>query len=402
MSTTEPIDPAEAAKPEVATAIAEIEGQILPTPEVRQEVVPIDMADPEERAQIEAKIAEIDMTDTQSIIKFGSGAQEQLTEISDSMLEGVRNKDTGPAGESLRSMVSTIRGFDVDELDPNRKQSWWERLIGKATPVANFIAQYEDVRGQIDGITDELLKHETILLKDVKFLDKLYDSTLSFYDDLGLYISAGEAKLDRLDVFEIPEKEKAVAAAEEGEGVMAAQELRDLRSARDELERRVHDMKLTRQVTMQSLPSIRLVQENDKGLINKINSTLVNTVPLWRTQLAQAVTIARSREAGKVVKEATDLTNELLTKNAENLQQANREVRQQIERGVFDIERVKTANQTLIATIEESLQIADEGKAKRAEAEKELVQMEQDLKATLAAARAGTSGVTPANAAPEA
>ncbi|MEM8817997.1 MAG: toxic anion resistance protein [Pseudomonadota bacterium] len=402
MSTTEPIDPAEAAKPEVATAIAEIEGQILPTPEVRQEVVPIDMADPEERAQIEAKIAEIDMTDTQSIIKFGSGAQEQLTEISDSMLEGVRNKDTGPAGESLRSMVSTIRGFDVDELDPNRKQSWWERLIGKATPVANFIAQYEDVRGQIDGITDELLKHETILLKDVKFLDKLYDSTLSFYDDLGLYISAGEAKLDRLDVFEIPEKEKAVAAAKEGEGVMAAQELRDLRSARDELERRVHDMKLTRQVTMQSLPSIRLVQENDKGLINKINSTLVNTVPLWRTQLAQAVTIARSREAGKVVKEATDLTNELLTKNAENLQQANREVRQQIERGVFDIERVKTANQTLIATIEESLQIADEGKAKRAEAEKELVQMEQDLKATLAAARAGTSGVTPANAAPEA
>ncbi|MEO0426241.1 MAG: toxic anion resistance protein [Pseudomonadota bacterium] len=376
-----------------------MEKQLTATPEVRTEVVPIDMADPEERQLIEAKIAELDMTDTQSIIKFGSGAQEQLTEISDTMLEGVRNKDTGPAGESLRSMVSTIRGFDVDELDPNRKQSWWERLIGKATPVANFIASYEEVRGQIDGITDELLKHETILLKDVKFLDKLYESTLNFYDDLGLYISAGEAKLDRLDVFEIPEKEKAVQAAADGEGVMEAQELRDLRSARDELERRVHDMKLTRQVTMQSLPSIRLVQENDKGLINKINSTLVNTVPLWRTQLAQAVTIARSREAGKVVKEATDLTNELLTKNAENLQQANREVRQQIERGVFDIERVKAANQTLIATIEESLAIADEGKTKRAAAEQELLQMEADLKATLAAARAGASGVTPSDGA---
>ncbi|MEM8761358.1 MAG: toxic anion resistance protein, partial [Pseudomonadota bacterium] len=349
------IDAAEAASESVQLAVTEMEKQLTATPEVRTEVVPIDMADPEERQLIEAKIAELNMTDTQSIIKFGSGAQEQLTEISDTMLEGVRNKDTGPAGESLRSMVSTIRGFDVDELDPNRKQSWWERLIGKATPVANFIASYEEVRGQIDGITDELLKHETILLKDVKFLDKLYESTLNFYDDLGLYISAGEAKLDRLDVFEIPEKEKAVQAAADGEGVMEAQELRDLRSARDELERRVHDMKLTRQVTMQSLPSIRLVQENDKGLINKINSTLVNTVPLWRTQLAQAVTIARSREAGKVVKEATDLTNELLTKNAENLQQANREVRQQIERGVFDIERVKAANQTLIATIEESL-----------------------------------------------
>ncbi|MEM7498011.1 MAG: toxic anion resistance protein [Pseudomonadota bacterium] len=376
-----------------------MEKQLTPTPEVRKEVVPIDMAEPEERQLIEAKIAELDMSDTQSIIKFGSGAQEELTEISDTMLEGVRNKDTGPAGESLRSMVGTIRGFDVDELDPNRKQSWWERLIGRATPVANFIAQYEEVRGQIDGITDELLKHETILLKDVKFLDKLYESTLAFYDDLGLYISAGEAKLDRLDVFEIPEKEKEVQGAPDGEGVMKAQELRDLRAARDELERRVHDMKLTRQVTMQSLPSIRLVQENDKALINKINSTLVNTVPLWRTQLAQAVTIARSRDAAKVVKEATDLTNELLTKNADNLQQANREVRQQIERGVFDIERVKAANQTLIATIEESLAIADEGKAKRAAAEQELVQMEADLKATLAAARAGSSGVSGSNGA---
>ncbi|MEM6677065.1 MAG: toxic anion resistance protein [Pseudomonadota bacterium] len=389
--------PEEAAPDHVRALVEEAEAAIaLPTPEVRGEVVPIDMADETERAAIEAKISELDMTDTQSIIKFGSGAQEQLTEISDSMLEGVRNKDTGPAGESLRSMVSAIRGFDVDELDPNRKQSWWEKMIGRASPVADFIANYEDVRGQIDGITDELLRHEAVLLKDVKFLDKLYESTLAFYDDLGEYIAAGEAKLHRLDVFDIAQKEQEVAKAPEGEGVMAAQELRDLRTARDELERRVHDMKLTRQVTMQSLPSIRLVQENDKGLINKINSTLVNTVPLWRTQLAQAVTIARSREAGKVVKEATDLTNELLTKNAENLQQANREVRQQIERGVFDIERVKSANQTLIATIEESLAIADEGKAKRAAAEAELQQMEQDLKATLAAARARAPAPAPA------
>ena len=169
---------------------------------------------------------------------------------------------------------------------------------------------------------------------------------------------------------------------------MMAQELRDLRAARDDLERRVHDLKLTRQVTMQSLPSIRLVQENDKSLVTKINSTLVNTVPLWETQLAQAVTVQRSREAAESIRAANDLTNELLTSNAENLQQANRIVRTEMERGVFDIEAVKTANATLSATINESLAIADAGKAKRAAAEGELVKLERELRDTLASASA--------------
>ncbi len=186
-----------------------------------------------------------------------------------------------------------------------------------------------------------------------------------------------------------------VAAAPEGDATMVAPELRDLRSARDDLERRVHDLRLTRQVTMQSLPSIRLVQENDKGLIGRIGSTLVNTVPLWRTQLAQAVTIARSREAAGAVKGATDLTNDLLTKNAEQLGMANREVRAQMERGVFDIEAVREANARLITTIEESLTIADEGKRRRAEAERELVKMEGELKAALSASK-GPKRMTPA------
>jgi len=174
---------------------------------------------------------------------------------------------------------------------------------------------------------------------------------------------------------------------------MKAQELRDLRAARDDLERRVHDLKLTRQVTMQSLPSIRLVQENDKSLVTKINSTLINTVPLWETQLAQAVTIQRSSEAAAAVRDANDLTNELLTANAENLRSANKTIREEMERGVFDIEAVKKANADLIGTIEESLQIADEGKRRRAEAEKELQQMEAELKSTLAAAKAKKTGL---------
>jgi uncharacterized protein YaaN involved in tellurite resistance len=264
--------------------------------------------------------------------------------------------------------------------------------MGKTAPFANFLARYEDVQGQIDRITDELLRHEHKLLKDIKALDLLYEKTLAFYDELAVYIAAGEAKLAELDAQVIPAKEAEVAATPEADQVMAAQELRDLRAARDDLERRVHDLKLTRQVTMQSLPSIRLVQENDKSLVTKINSTLVNTVPLWETQLAQAVTIQRSSEAAKAVREANDLTNDLLTANAKNLREANRVVRQEMERGVFDIEAVKTANAELIATIEDSLAIADEGKAKRAAAEEDLKTMEAELRDTLASARARRSG----------
>ncbi|TDL86954.1 toxic anion resistance protein [Meridianimarinicoccus aquatilis] len=362
----------------------------LPVPR-DADLVP-DAADPAVTAQVAQRLAELDMSDSGSIIAFGSRAQSELQEISQSMLADVRNKDVGPAGESLREIVSTIRGFSVEELDPNRKRSWWDKLTGKAAPVAQFMAKYETVQGQIDKITDTLLGHEHQLLKDIKSLDKLYEKTLDFYDELALYIAAGTEKLTELDTRTIPTKEAEQASAAPDAQMMAAQELRDLRAARDDLERRVHDLKLTRQVTMQSLPSIRLVQENDKSLITKINSTLVNTVPLWETQLAQAVTIQRSSEAASAVKEANDLTNELLTSNAANLRTANKTVREQIERGVFDIAAVKQANDDLVATIQESLQIADEGKASRAAAEQELQKMEAELRTTLASAKAAVPG----------
>jgi uncharacterized protein YaaN involved in tellurite resistance len=375
--------------------VEELNRAILPVPVA--EVVPFDAADPGRAAEIEKRIAEIDMTNTGSIVAFGSSAQAELQQISQFMLQDVRNKDVGPAGDSLRQIVSTIRGFSVTELDVRRKQSWWEWLTGKAAPMARFAARYEDVQGQIDRITENLLSHEHKLMKDIKSLDVLYEKTLNFYDELGLYIAAGERRLELLDTTDIPAKEAEVQAAPEDQGIMRAQELRDLRSARDDLERRVHDLKLTRQVTMQSLPSIRLVQENDKSLVTKINSTLVNTVPLWETQLAQAVTIQRSAEAAQAVREANDLTNELLTANAQNLRDANKVIRTEMERGVFDIEAVKAANAELIATIEESLQIADEGKARRAQAEADLVRLEGDLKDALASARA-RGGKTGSNA----
>ena len=389
---------AEAALKEVEAITA----TVLPEPTTA--LVPMKEAEPPVAAEIQKRMDEIDMSDSNSIIGFGSAAQAELQQISQSMLQDVRNKDVGPAGDSLRDIVTTIRGFSVSELDVRRKKSWWEMLTGQMAPMAKFVARFETVQGQLDKVTDNLLGHEHKLLKDIKSLDVLYEKTLNFYDELALYIAAGEEKLEQLDATDIPAKEKEVADAPEDQGVMKAQELRDLRAARDDLERRVHDLKLTRQVTMQSLPSIRLVQENDKSLVTKINSTLVNTVPLWETQLAQAVTIQRSGEAAKAVREANDLTNELLTANAKNLRQANRAVREEMERGVFDIEAVKTANAELIATIEESLQIADEGKAKRAAAEVELKKMEAELRETLSSARAqgGKTGAIIGEAVPEA
>lgn len=373
--------------------VEEVNAVILPEPKAADAIVPLAQADPALTEEIQSRMAEIDMTDTQSIVSFGSNAQAELQEISQAMLADVRNKDVGPAGDSLRGIVSTIRGFSVSELDVRRERSWWEKLLGRAAPFAKFTAKFEKVQGQIDKITDDLLKHEHTLLKDIKSLDLLYDKTLQFYDELALYIAAGEEKLQSIDSTDIPAKEAEVQAAPENDQVMKAQELRDLRAARDDLERRVHDLKLTRQVTMQSLPSIRLVQENDKSLVTKINSTLVNTVPLWETQLAQAVTIQRSAEAAAAVRDANDLTNELLTSNAKNLRESNKLIREEMERGVFDIDAVKQANADLIGTIQESLQIADEGKAKRAAAEAELKKMEADLRDTLASAKARRDGI---------
>ncbi len=373
--------------------VEEVNAVILPEPKAVDAVIALTEADAPVAEEIRSRMDEIDMEDTNSIVSFGSAAQSELQEISQAMLADVRNKDVGPAGDSLRGIVTTIRGFAVSELDVRRKRTWWEKLLGRAAPFAKFTARFEKVQGQIDMVTEDLLTHEHKLLKDIKSLDLLYDKTLQFYDELALYISAGEEKLSVLDATDIPAKEAAVQAAPEGEQVMKAQELRDLRAARDDLERRVHDLKLTRQVTMQSLPSIRLVQENDKSLVTKINSTLVNTVPLWETQLAQAVTIQRSAEAAKAVREANDLTNELLTANAKNLRDSNKIIRTEMERGVFDIEAVKQANADLIGTIEESLQIADEGKRRRAEAETELKKMEAELRDTLAAASARRDGV---------
>lgn len=383
---------------DVATPVDALPGTEL-LPDIKHDIVPYEQVDQSEKARIDQLMNEINLTDSNSIIFFGSKAQQELTTISDSMLEGVRNKDLGSAGTSLNSMVSVLRGFEVEDFDPRDRPGFFARLFrklfGGVSPVAKFIQQYEGVRRQVDTVTDDLEKHKTLLLRDIKSLDKLYTANLDYFHNLEAYILAGEQKLKVIDDQMVPAAEQKAANSDD---VLAAQELRDMRSGRDDLERRVHDLRLTRQVAMQGLPSIRLIQENDKGLVNKINSTLVNTVPLWRQQLAQAVTIFRSAEAAKSVKAASDLTNELLEKNAENLRTANRTVREELERGVFDVNAVRRANENLIATVEESLQIADEGKRRRAEAEQQLQTMETELKETLKSASARTTSAPVAGA----
>ena len=334
---------------------------------------------PEEKDKVTKAANELNVKDRTSVIYFGSGAQEKLDEISNRMIDGVQNKDLGKAGESLNKIVAAIRGFDLDELNPNKKLAWWKKIFGCTKPMVKFIQGYEEVRDQIDMTTNELERHKSQLMTDIVSLDKLYEANLEYFRNLELYIKAGEQKLLEIEEKEIPLYEEKAR----GKEMIAIQNLKEVRGFRDDLERRVQDLRLSRQVAMQSLPSIRLVQENDKSLINKITSTLVNTVPLWRNQLAQTVTIFRSHDAAKAIKGATDLSNELLEKNAEGLREANQEVRQQMERGIFDIESIKKANATLIATLNDSLKIADEGKKARDAALIELQKTEHELKDAL-------------------
>ncbi len=299
------------------------------------------------------------------------------------MIDGFQNKDVGAVDAALSQMVASIRGFDIDKFNPNIKLERWQKLFGATKPLEKFIQEYEGVRDQIDIISNTLEKHKSQLMTDIISLDKLYNANLDYFRNLELYIKAGETKLEELEETTIPEYE---AKAQDKE-MLPIQDLKEIRGFRDELEQRIHDLRLSRQVTMQSLPSIRLIQENDKSLIFKIISTLVNTVPLWRNQLAQTVTIFRSHDTANAVKDTADLTNELLEKNAEGLREANAKVSKQIKRGIFDIESIKKANDKFIATLDHLLQIAQEGKAARAEALIELRNTEHELKDALLAVK---------------
>lgn len=347
------------------------------------DVIPYGSAPPERRSQIDKAMAEIDLGDSQSILFFGTAAQDAVTSVADEMLEGVRTKETGAAGQALNQLVTTLRDMPVTKTGIERP-GLVKRMFGSGRSLAKMLRRYEQVRDQVDEISNRLDTHTSMLMKDIGMLDRLYEKTLDYFRQLEVYIAAGEERLRQLDTETLPALARQVEA---GGDVVKAQELGDLRARRDELERRVHDLRLTRQITMQSLPSIRIVQQNDKALVAKIASTMANTIPLWRQQLAMTLTIARSAEAGETLQKATDLTNELLTANAETLRTSTQAIRTQAERGIVDVSAVKQANDSLIATIDDALKIAEDGKRQRAEAARQLEACEAELKGAMLAAR---------------
>ncbi len=338
--------------------------------------------DADEIKQTKLEILAKEIKDRNSIIFFGAKAQEAINRVSESMLEGVKSKDIGYAGENLTNLVTTLKGFDIDELDPTKKQGFFSKLFGFATPVQKFLSKYDDVRVQIDKIVDDLEEKKSKLITDVTALERLYKANFEFIKNLDEYIAAGVYKLKELDneVKLLEQEAKGSARLEKKLG------LRDKRALINALEGRIYDLKLSRVVALQSLPSIRLIQDNNKTLVEKINSTLVNTLPLWKNQLAQAVTIFRSKKASESIKAANDFTNELLEENAKKLKEATKEITEQANRGVFDIESIKKANQTLIESINESLDITNKAKETRAKAEVELQQIEKQLQDALVAA----------------
>lgn len=339
--------------------------------------VEIEIVKPNDAANIAVYKEQLNLDDSTSVISWGTGAQKKVGQINAQMLEGVRSKDAGEIGASLTSMVTQMRGLDFGKV--SEKQGFFGKLLGKITPLAEFIQSFETISGQVEAVANKLESHKVELLKSIKSLDILYVSTLDYFHELGNYVTAGEEILKELDEVSIPALK---AKAESGE-LIDAQNLNDLVAKRDAFDRRVHDLRLTRQVVMQTLPQIRMVQSNDNGLVQKIDTQILNTIPMWESQLVIAVEQWKMAEATKTTKAVSDLQNELLVKNAEMLKQGNAEARREIERGVYDIESVKKANDLLIATIEESIAITQEGRANRVAAANVLVEAEGQLKTAL-------------------
>lgn len=337
----------------------------------------------EDQKRVKELVTQIDMGNTASIISFGVPAQRGLTERSDALLSGVRNKDTGPAGEVMNGLMVQIRGLGLNDLKPGEKPGFFAKLLSKLTPVQKFIQQYESIESQVDSMVNRLENHKRTLERDIIVLDGMYDEALDFFNNLAFFIEAGELKLEDVRNVDIPTLETEVQQADEHTSMAKANELRDLIERANDLERRVHDLKLTRQVTMQMLPQLRMIQDVDKGLVTKIQGSVLTTIPLWKTQIAMAITLWRQAEAVKTTKAVTDATNEMLEKNSALLKENSGAARREIERGVVDIETVKKVNQDLIATITEAVQIAEEGHKARVAAQADMINCEGKLKAAL-------------------
>ncbi|MCQ2497861.1 MAG: toxic anion resistance protein [Lachnospiraceae bacterium] len=325
-----------------------------------------------EQETLKSYISQIDITDTQMVLQYGAGAQKKIADFSESALNSVRTKDLGEVGDMLTDVVTELKGFDVQE-----SKGFFGFFKKSANKLTSIKAKYDKAEANVDKICKAMEGHQVTLLKDIAVLDKMYDTNLSYFKDLTLYIMAGKEKLKEAKEVELP---KLLKVAEETGLPEDTQAAKDYAAKIDRFEKKIYDLELTRNISMQMAPQIRLIQNNDTTMSEKIQSTLVNTIPLWKSQMVIAIGINHSSEAAKAQREVTDMTNELLKKNSEALKMATIESAKESERGIVDIETLTHTNQMLIETLDEVMQIQQEGRVKRAEAEEELQRIENEMK----------------------
>ncbi|MET3109918.1 toxic anion resistance protein [Salinicoccus halitifaciens] len=334
----------------------------------------------EDMKRIQDIKSKIEPLDNDALITYGSNAQQALSKFSHQMLNEVQSKDVGPIGDTLENLMKKLKEIDPDELT-NEKKNIVSRLFGRMKKSVNeLISKHQSVASQVDRISIQLEHAKEVLIKDVHMLDNLYDQNKDYFDAINIYIAAAELKKEEIESEVLPALR---AKADESGNQMDVQDVNDMMQYLNRLEKRIHDLKLSRQITLQSAPQIRMIQNINQTLAEKIQSSILTSIPLWKNQMAIALTLLRQESASKAQQAVTNTTNDLLTKNSEMLKQNSLRTARENERGIVDIETLKTTQENLVTTIEETLQIQAEGSQKRKEAETELVQMEEDLKKRL-------------------
>ena len=331
---------------------------------------------PEEERLIEEFSSKIDISNSQAVLTYGVGSQKKIAEFSENALGRVKTKDLGEIGDMLAGVVGEIRSLEIDEED----KGIFGFFKKSGNKLANIKAKYDKVEVNVNNISKALEDHQVTLMKDVLMLDKMYELNMNYYKELSMYIMAGKKRLERANNVELPE---LIKKADESGLPEDTQKAKDFSQMINRFEKKIHDLELTKTVSLQMAPQIRLIQNNDSMMSDKIQSTIVNTIPLWKNQMVIAIGLKHSTDAAKAQKAVSDMTNELLKKNAESLKAATIETAKESERGIIDIETLKSTNKTLISTFDEVIKIQDEGRKKRKEAEAELRNIENEMRSKL-------------------
>lgn len=347
--------------------------EVLPKKQTQKEEVPV--LTPEERKMVNDFAAKIDIENTNQILQYGAGTQKKMADFSDTALENVKTQDLGEIGELISNVVGELKDFDVQE-----EGKFFGFFRKQTSKIENLKNKYDKAQVNVEKITDSLQQHQVRLMKDSAMLDKMYEQNLNYFKELTMYILAGKKKLEETRNGKLAEMKNKAALSGLPEDAQAA---RDLDEKCSRFEKKLHDLELTRTIAMQTAPQIRLIQNNDTVMVEKIQTTIVNTIPLWKSQMVLALGIAHSAEAVQAQRQVTDITNELLRKNAETLHMATVETAKESERGIVDLETLQKTNADLIQTLDDVMRIQMEGRQKRQAAEMEMHRMEEELKRKL-------------------